>query len=283
MRRVLAVPSRGQRSTQPAEASGCPRSLRSCAVAAACALATLLVVSHNAVPYRAVPAELLGLDLASPWSPAGGPPAPETSMARQMQLGRGLALLESPIGTSQLVSASIRAARAERGALAQERQVEDGLEAELAVAKRGNDGTGIFADATADPSTLSDSELRASIVRLEGDLNLLKGKPARKNMKPSLAREPSEAHELGAVEPSEAQELGAIQQTLKAVCFPPGRARSRQSCATKGAEGGNACAICALSRGWLCVFWHSPSLASVLCLMRLLSLLPHRCCSFPRC
>ena len=150
-------------------------------------------------------------------------------MARQMQLGRGLAVVESPIGTSQLVSASIRAAP-ERGALAQERQVEDGLEAELAVSRRGNDGTRIFADATADPSTLSDTELRTSIVRLEGDLNLLKGKPARKNMKPSLARAPSEAHELGAVQPSETQELGAIQQTLKAVCFPPGRAGSRQGC-----------------------------------------------------
>ena len=38
-------------------------------------------------------------------------------------------------------------------------------------------------------------------------------------MKQSLAQEPSEAHELGAVEPSEVQELGAIQQTLKAVCL----------------------------------------------------------------
>jgi hypothetical protein len=229
MRRVLAFPSRGQRTTQPDQASGCPRSLKSCAAAAACALAAVLVLSRNAFPYSAVPAELLGLDLASPWSPAGGPPAPETSMARQIQLGRGLAVVESPIGTSQLVSASMRAAP-ERGALAQERQVEDGLEAELAVSRRGNDGTRIFADATADPSTLSDTELRASIVRLEGDLNLLKGKPARKNMKPSLAREPSEAHELGTVEPSETQELGAIQQTLRAVCFPPGRAGSRQGC-----------------------------------------------------
>jgi hypothetical protein len=240
---LLAV--RGLRSKQPAEASGSPRSLRSCAAAAACALAAVLVISRNAVPYSAEPAELFGLDLASPWSPAGGPPAPETSLARQMQLGRGLAVVESPIATSQLVSAAIRATRSERGALAKERQAEDGLETELAVAKRGNDGTGIFADASADPSTLSDKELRASIVRLEGNLKTLQGKHARKNMKPSLAREPSEAHEIGAVEPSETQELRAIQQTLKAVCFPsaPGVARLFSS---------RARAVAMLARPTLC-------------------------------
>ena len=66
-----------------------------------------------------------------------------------------------PIATSQLVSAAIRAPRSEHSALAQERQAEDGLETELAVARRWNDGTGIFADATVDPSTLSCKEHEA--------------------------------------------------------------------------------------------------------------------------
>jgi len=220
-----------------------PRSLRACAAAAMCAaLAAVLLVRHTGPARGSFPAERMGLvDLASLWAqPARGAArrghewgsllaqdiqkaqqlvareygfarpgdAASTSPTSLRQLRReSAAAARSSISTSQLVSAAIRAAHAERAALARERRAEAGLQAEMGAVGSGGDGLGAV-EGAADPAALTDDELRASIGQLEADLNLPAKKPARKLRKPS-----------------EAQELAAIQKELNAVCAPSARAR----------------------------------------------------------